>query len=540
MSSIFSHTQQHSDLIDLMQPKTTRRLFMATSVIPGSGNTQNPLPKLSRLQIFENLAAKTCKVIWKPATANGSNSIETSGCFIQKSGGPIRVLTCFHEAKWALLQIEIVYETRKYKGILAKDVLPNLALHYDLSIIDIDSKEKFPVFNISESPSYPISGEKIYFAGFPFGEDQVLVHKGTVSSSYEPHGYFTIDGTVVQGNSGGPIARVQDNQQDLELIGIINSQLVNLTEQLVYISHLKPAPFRPHNDPAPTYAGGTSVITVVNHLVKNLLSNISTGIGKAGFISLHLFIKNPLPKGKELSQIKKIPKAEAHSDLGDNDNDGFGAMDAYKSMQGPDLWMQRTQSQKTPSSTPDVSAPTRISHLPVVKGEDLPANATKFPKAWEWTHSIKTNKRTLFNKITERQNNNGEANSKGKDNVKDEEFERCIQFYELQEQIEACESNEHVAIIKFNINISILSAEVKALLNQQLNESHEQKEISSVENDIKIFLNKISRLKRKALNERKAELISEKEVLMEKVVKVIKDPQKQKKCIEDLSRCLDF
>lgn len=74
-------------------------------------------------------------------------------------------------------------------------------------------------------------GEKVYFGGFPLTQDDPTFHSGVISSTSEKNGmsFFTIDGTVVPGNSGGPVFILQDNR--LKLVGIISYQIADFSPE---------------------------------------------------------------------------------------------------------------------------------------------------------------------------------------------------------------------------------------------------------------------------------------------------------------------
>ena len=525
-----------------------------------SVTSSNPQPALKSSQdIFESLAGKTCKVVWTStqtpkAYDKPREPVETSGCFIGKASGAIRVLTCFHEPEWQQHNITIIYQSKTFKGELGKEVALDLALQHDLTILDIDTKgENFPFFDITQGPSFPNPGEKIYFSGFPLGEDAPLVHKGYISSSDEKSGSFKIDGTVVRGHSGGPVTRMQSSQ--LELIGIVNSQLVNLTDQLVKISLLEPSRIRPYNDHAPTYAKDTDVITVVNQLVGNLLSNLSTGIGTARFITLHLFIRYPFPK-RTTPASTMLPAKTVTNELGhiqsfqEQEVDDYGASSVFRSMQGDDPWVKKhLRTQTEDDDLFEMAPPPSINReFPVMKGEHVPAKSNQHPEVWDWVHYLKTNKRPFFNKITGRADNRGEDNSRGKDNVSNEEFELCIQYYYLSEKIKS--ESEDVEGIHLDINGSKLNEEakemlrilLKEMLRILLNSTEEAEETDSLEQaekDVKKFINKVSELKPKALKQRKGELEKSRDELKQRINILVENAEKKQQLISKLEKCLN-
>lgn len=84
----------------------------------------------------------------------------------------------------------------------------------------ISGKEnEFIEFQIGESFNAYI-GQKVVFLGYPFGKTNLSMHTGIISSIYERNGVkvFQIDGSVNNGNSGGPLIDVDTGN----IIGIIS------------------------------------------------------------------------------------------------------------------------------------------------------------------------------------------------------------------------------------------------------------------------------------------------------------------------------
>lgn len=335
------------------------------------GQSQKPLTKI---EIFEDLVSKSCKVIWKTT----STSIETSGCFIQRYQRDVEVFTCFHEASWKLAEITILYQSHSWKASLAKDVNSELAVYYDLAILSLEGEVfSLPFFPLRGFTEFPVRGEDIFFSGCPLGESLPLTHMGYVSGVEEDSGNFKIDGTILRGHSGGPVVRT--NAKGLEIIGVISSQLVDLTQTFLKISQQTPAPFRAYNDPAPSYAGGVSTVSAIKHLTQAFLSNVSTGIGNIRFASLHIITTSSVPLTQKDIDLSS-PVLE----------DEYGASAVFSSMQRPDPWMQRKLGITSPPSL--TAEESKVAELPVMRGEHLPAGARKKSPEWQWAHQIKTNK----------------------------------------------------------------------------------------------------------------------------------------------------
>jgi hypothetical protein len=161
---------------------------------------------------------------------------------------------------------------------------------------------------------------KVYFAGYPLGQDTVTFHKGIISSITEDQGIkrFTIDGTVVPGNSGGPV--VIQYEGKLYLIGVITSEVADFSpedQKTIAImkalseikrktpkqSHSNAITLDQHGVTVPiqiTTSQGVETVLVndrdITCLALDLIQrNLSTGIGKAIDIRhyRHLFQEEP-------------------------------------------------------------------------------------------------------------------------------------------------------------------------------------------------------------------------------------------------------
>ena len=150
-------------------------------------------------------------------------------------------------------------------------------------------------------------GMNVYFAGFPLGNDKITFHQGSISSLSNDQGIeeFTIDGTVVPGNSGGPVVAIHEDQ--LYLIGVITAEVSDFSpEDLKTIQIMKQLKLI-HDDKKSTVSTDSMVINSVMGLgvpiefetsegkqkemiydkqVMDLIfdliqKNLSTGIGRA-------------------------------------------------------------------------------------------------------------------------------------------------------------------------------------------------------------------------------------------------------------------
>ena len=163
--------------------------------------------KLSTTEVFDKIRPLICSIY--------SSMGESSGFFISLKG-TTAILTAAHN---------IPIENRDGRGQFTTDFIqvnydrtntpyfptsfPGLVQEHarilDLYAMKIELEAK-------TSPVLPNhvqlkEGMKVYFAGYPLGQDTVTFHKGTISSISENQGIrrFTIDGTVVPGNSGSPV-----------------------------------------------------------------------------------------------------------------------------------------------------------------------------------------------------------------------------------------------------------------------------------------------------------------------------------------------
>lgn len=139
-------------------------------------------------------------------------------------------------------------------------------------------------------------GEKVYFGGFPLVQEDPTFHTGVISSVSDKDGRssFTIDGTVVPGNSGGPVFILHNNT--LKLAGIISSQVADLSpkdqETLLLMKELKRIREIQKDQSGMTYTltlttaqgpkefklNETDALCLALDLFQR---NVSTGIGKA-------------------------------------------------------------------------------------------------------------------------------------------------------------------------------------------------------------------------------------------------------------------
>lgn len=282
--------------------------------------------ELSRTEIFNQLAQKTCRIEWKLQNID----LNTTGCFIKRIGEKrVQVLTCFHDESWQTARISITYKVRaKDKDLvtctancmLDTSVVLENAKRIDLCLLNLIKVDlQVPHFCEKEDnsfPSYLNLGETVYFSGFPLSNSNPLIHMGYVSSREKKGDVskFSIDGTVVEGHSGGPVVIV--NNGNLELIGIINSQMVSMTKTLLIAPKL---PIDSVNkdidsikDDSESFKD-SDVRAVLKELIDNFLRNVSTGIGNANAITNLplLFQAEPIniQESNSNQMVNKLPTA---------------------------------------------------------------------------------------------------------------------------------------------------------------------------------------------------------------------------------------
>jgi V8-like Glu-specific endopeptidase len=197
--------------------------------IQSSCNLQErPISKLSTSQIFDRIRPLICSV--------DSELGEASGFLLNKTG---TMLTVAHnlprdDGKFSIeaVQINASPEDMPYFPSVTYGLNEEKAI--DLDICSLESGMRS-----SELETIPLlpediklrEGMKVYFAGYPLGQSVVTFHKGIISSIKveENINRFTIDGTVVPGNSGGPVLIQEEG--NIYLAGMITSEITDLSSE---------------------------------------------------------------------------------------------------------------------------------------------------------------------------------------------------------------------------------------------------------------------------------------------------------------------
>lgn len=322
-------------------------------------------------------------------------------------------------------------------------------------------------------------GTEVFFSGFPLSQSSLTFHKGMLSSVLpEQNGtcHFTIDGTIVQGNSGGPVTMISENR--LVVIGMIFQEAANLNKEFhegkfvleqLQKDCISGFPLTITSNGTQTTKKRTQFIADV---IDTLIKNISTGIGKA--IHAQHIIQMKMPNG--------IPEEE--------------------------------KSQSASSSA------SHLSGLPVMKGERVPKPMSDDPEFGKWVHHMKANKRSQFNVITGRPNSKGKENSRGKANVTVAECTPLKLYYDLYNAIQAATQSNKGNILQ-KIQYAELPPAAKKNLEQLLNSKVNPKQTGSsykkLNQSITALGNRIQKDKKKPNRTKSFDPISE----LEKISKNI-------------------
>ncbi len=193
-----------------------------------------------------------------------------------KSGLKARPIRCVYDG--------VVYPA---VAVVANDISVQLdCAIYRITDADFPKLDGLPVFGGEIE-----AGEEVYFAGFPLTQTAPTFHSGTISSvSDDDFSCFTIDATVVPGNSGGPV--FISDKGVLKLAGVIFHQIADFSpedrETIMILEHLAENPSGAvinHDVSYNTEQGRKHVrvtdmeaIVLAIGLIKR---NLSTGIGRA-------------------------------------------------------------------------------------------------------------------------------------------------------------------------------------------------------------------------------------------------------------------
>ena len=260
---------------------------------------------------FEYIAERTCKVI----TPHG----EATGCLI---GDKVvaTVMHIFSVTESGSINpegLEIRYKDRQYTATLMR-MNVETASRADAVLLQIQQEVSLPFFETVFEGDLP-NGTDVYFSGFPLSQSNLTHHKGMVSSVVDNGARFTIDGTIVRGNSGGPVV-AESSSGGFVLVGMITREVAMLPSS--FTRHYKGLS-KIDIEPVPRGKGKwkkdycsidgahftddeDNVARLNAHpeeriiiLLRAAMDNISTGIGKA----LHARCLLPLYRGEELPEL---------------------------------------------------------------------------------------------------------------------------------------------------------------------------------------------------------------------------------------------
>ena len=235
---------------------------MAPITVPSS--TINDLPEL-----YQYINRRTCRVEWE------KSHNKTSGCLIKINDQALCILTCFHnEDKKEAPQVFI-------GNCRVNCTIREASNKHDFAILDGDLASFCDYFKVALNKDNhpPKGGDEVFFSGYPANESDPLVHSGHVSSVKNTSS-FRVDASVVQGFSGGPVVSWKPDSIPC-LIGIMSTQIVNISNQLLNESRApSPGPY-PYNAPPSYYKGQGSLQSSVENIQRDILKNLNLGIGKA-------------------------------------------------------------------------------------------------------------------------------------------------------------------------------------------------------------------------------------------------------------------
>ena len=260
---------------------TSGTAFSSLSAAPAASGI-----KLSTIEVFRQMANKMCLI-------EGEQS-KSSGFFCTCNQEEF-IVTVFHVVSknpplndYSLEHTTMKIQERKYKVLYPKDFNFTRAEQLDICLLKPEQEMMLSCFNLLPDSQPIVEGMKVYFAGYPLTLSNITFHKGTISGVFRKNGieYFTIDGTVVPGNSGGPV--VVQIEGKLYLIGVIFSEVVDLDPRFLLLESLL-ATFKTqggcggaHGIPSPDgTVHSINNLDMISVSLSAMKKNMSTGIGKA-------------------------------------------------------------------------------------------------------------------------------------------------------------------------------------------------------------------------------------------------------------------
>lgn len=246
--------------------------------ISGLGEREVRSQPLTLKEVYAKIKPLICKVL-------GDNA-EGTGFFLNDTG---LVLTAAHIKATSILYNGKTYEI---KGVSLDYYSRENASQVDLQLLQVQASktERLVIkdlepFSLAKEHETLEEGEEIYFGGFPFTQKIATFHQGYVSSISKERDFysFTIDATVVPGNSGSPV--VMQKEGKLHLLGVVRSEISDLHPQFqkmtTLLERMKPRDATMHYiDPLGNQTIPIGIATNLHMGFSAILSNLSTGIGK--------------------------------------------------------------------------------------------------------------------------------------------------------------------------------------------------------------------------------------------------------------------
>ena len=100
--------------------------------------------------------------------------------------------------------------------------------NWDFAILEVEALKTRPSLSLLRPASNISIGTPVAFFGYQFGAGHLSMHSGIISARFTKDlvKYIQIDGSVNQGNSGGPLINVETG----EVIGIVTRSAKGLTK----------------------------------------------------------------------------------------------------------------------------------------------------------------------------------------------------------------------------------------------------------------------------------------------------------------------
>jgi hypothetical protein len=291
-TSIVSNPSLELPRIDLVQQKIAEIGAQQVASTPEGRTGVLEGRKIENVQVFQEMKSKMCLVETKIGKA--------SGFFINETGLLVTTFHCIEietleGGLWAAhpKNATVIYNGRRYRVGCPMNFNASRARVLDLCLLQIEAAElgelKTSCFKLLPDSFQIQEGMKAYFAGFPLTQSVLTFHKGHISSIFTQGSaqYFTIDGTVVQGNSGGPVVVVDRNH--LYVAGVIFSEVADLDPAFSFFE----TAFKLMREQGEVggikismpYPDGiqrmTSPLDIMSQCMTVVKRNMSTGIGKA-------------------------------------------------------------------------------------------------------------------------------------------------------------------------------------------------------------------------------------------------------------------